>query len=74
MSTLMNRLSELCVMAAGPVWNYPERMAEISRWLMRFFVLVVLYRSCCGLVSSQYLPYVMYRLSLQAIKICSMSN
>ena len=42
MSTLMNRLSELCVMAAGPVWNYPERMAEISRWLMRFFVLVVL--------------------------------
>jgi len=29
-------------MAAGPVWNYPERMAEISRWLMRFFVLVVL--------------------------------
>lgn len=42
MSTLMNRLSELCAMAAGPVWNYPERMAEISRWLMRFFVLVVL--------------------------------
>lgn len=42
MSTLMNRLSDLTVVVFAPVWNYPERMREVTRWLMRFFVLALL--------------------------------
>ena len=42
MSAVMSRLSELMVVVAGPIWNYPERMDEISRWLVRIFALIVL--------------------------------
>jgi cell division protein FtsQ len=42
MSTAMSRLLDWLEIIAGPIWNYPERMAEISRWLIRFFVLIVL--------------------------------
>ena len=42
MSAVMSRLSELMAVVAGPIWNYPERMAEISRWLVRIFALIVL--------------------------------
>jgi len=37
----MRRLSELIAVAAAPIWNYPDRMLEISRWLIRFFVLAL---------------------------------
>lgn len=42
MNTLLRRSYELFTVAAGPIWNYPERMREISRWLMRFFMLALL--------------------------------
>ncbi len=37
----MRRLSELIAVAAAPIWNYPDRMLEISRWLIRFFMLAL---------------------------------
>ncbi|NCV65392.1 MAG: cell division protein FtsQ/DivIB, partial [Burkholderiaceae bacterium] len=39
--TMMQRISEGIGFVIAPVWNYPERMQEITRWLMRFFILAV---------------------------------
>jgi cell division protein FtsQ len=39
--TMMQRISEGIGFVIAPVWNYPERMQEITRWLMRFFILTV---------------------------------
>lgn len=38
----MQSVYELIAVVIAPVWNYPERMKEITRWLMRFFIFVIL--------------------------------
>lgn len=39
---VMQSLSELITMLSAPVWNFPDRMHEITRWLMRFFIFALL--------------------------------
>ena len=38
---LTERFSNLMTVLAAPIWNFPDRMQEITRWLMRFFVLAL---------------------------------
>jgi cell division protein FtsQ len=34
--------SSLIAVIGAPIWNFPDRMQEITRWLLRIFILVVL--------------------------------
>jgi cell division protein FtsQ len=46
MSALLNGLSEVISSLASPLWNYPERMQKLSRFLIRCFVVMV----CIGIL------------------------
>ncbi len=39
--TKLQRLSEVISLVIAPVWNHAQRMQEITRWLVRFLILVV---------------------------------
>ncbi|BEI42011.1 MULTISPECIES: cell division protein FtsQ/DivIB [unclassified Polynucleobacter] len=39
--TAIQRISDAINFAIAPVWNHAQRMQEITRWLMRFFILAV---------------------------------
>jgi len=43
MSSFMDRFGEIFAMLMSPLWNHPERMQKLSRFLMRcFFVMLVI--------------------------------
>lgn len=42
MSTIISRSFDLLAIVAAPLWNSPERMTQLSRWLMRAFIFMVL--------------------------------
>ena len=46
MSALLNGFGEVCASLASPLWNYPERMQKLSRFMMRCFVVMV----CVGIL------------------------
>jgi cell division protein FtsQ len=46
MSYFFSGLSEVFASLASPLWNHPERMQKLSRFLMRCFVLIV----CIGVL------------------------
>jgi cell division protein FtsQ len=46
MSYFLSGLGEVFTSLASPLWNYPERMQKLSRFLMRCFVLMV----CIGIL------------------------
>jgi cell division protein FtsQ len=46
MSYFLSSLGEVFTSLASPLWNYPERMQKLSRFLMRCFVLMV----CIGIL------------------------
>ena len=39
--TVMQRISEAIGFAIAPIWNHAQRMQEITRWLVRFFILAI---------------------------------
>jgi cell division protein FtsQ len=46
MGTFLNGLGEVFASLASPLWNYPERMQKLSRFLMRCFAIMV----CLGIL------------------------
>ena len=46
MSSLLSGFSEAFASLASPLWNYPERMQKLSRFLIRCFVLMI----CVGIL------------------------
>lgn len=46
MSTFLNWFGEVFVFMMSPLWNYPERMQKLSRFLMRCFAVMV----CVGIL------------------------
>ena len=46
MSSLLNGFGEACASLASPLWNHPERMQKVSRFLMRCFVAMI----CVGIL------------------------
>ena len=46
MSTFLNRFGEIFTSLMSPLWNYPERMKKVSRFLMRCFAVMV----CIGVL------------------------
>jgi cell division protein FtsQ len=46
MNSLLNGFGEAFALLASPIWNHPERMQKLSRFLMRCFVLVL----CIGIL------------------------
>ena len=46
MSSLLNGFGEACASLASPLWNHPERMQKVSRFLMRCFVAMI----CVGVL------------------------
>jgi cell division protein FtsQ len=46
MNAFLNGFSEVIASLASPLWNYPERMQKLSRFLMRCFVAMV----CVGIL------------------------
>jgi cell division protein FtsQ len=46
MNSLLNGFSEAFASLASPLWNYPERMQKLSRFLIRCFVLMI----CVGIL------------------------
>jgi cell division protein FtsQ len=41
MSSFMDRFGEIFAMLMSPLWNYPERMQKLSRFLMRCFAVLM---------------------------------
>ncbi|MBJ7380025.1 MAG: cell division protein FtsQ/DivIB [Polynucleobacter sp.] len=41
MMSILSRFIELFTMVMAPLWNYPERMYQMSRWLMRILLFAV---------------------------------
>ncbi len=41
LSSFLNRFGEVFTSLASPLWNYPERMKKLSRFLMRCFAVMV---------------------------------
>ena len=41
MSNFMDRFGEIFAMLMSPLWNYPERMQKLSRFLMQCFLVMV---------------------------------
>jgi cell division protein FtsQ len=41
MSNFMDRFGEIFAMLMSPIWNYPDRMQKLSRFLMRCFTVMV---------------------------------
>jgi cell division protein FtsQ len=46
MNSLLNGFGEACASLASPLWNHPERMQKVSRFLMRCFVAMI----CVGVL------------------------
>jgi len=46
MNSLLNGFGEACASLASPLWNHPERMQKVSRFLMRCFVAMI----CVGIL------------------------
>ena len=46
MSAFLNGFGEVLTSLASPLWNYPDRMQKLSRFLMRCFVVIV----CIGIL------------------------
>lgn len=46
MSAFLNGFGEVLTSLASPLWNYPDRMQKLSRFLMRCFVAIV----CIGIL------------------------
>ena len=46
MNTFLNGFGEVLTSLASPLWNYPDRMQKLSRFLMRCFVVIV----CIGIL------------------------
>jgi len=46
MSAFLNGFGEVLTSLASPLWNYPDRMQKLSRFLMRSFVVIV----CIGIL------------------------
>lgn len=46
MSAFLNGFGEVLTSLASPLWNYPDRMQKLSRFLMRCFVTIV----CIGIL------------------------
>lgn len=46
MSSLLNGFGEACASLASPLWNHPERMQKVSRFLIRCFVAMI----CVGIL------------------------
>jgi len=42
MSTLLDRFGDIFSVIMSPLWNYPERMQKLSRFLMRCFIMLLL--------------------------------
>jgi cell division protein FtsQ len=42
MSTLLDRFGDIFSVIMSPLWNYPERMQKLSRFLMRCFIVLLL--------------------------------
>jgi len=42
MSTLLDRFGDIFSIIMSPLWNYPERMQKLSRFLMRCFIVMLL--------------------------------
>ena len=42
MSTLLDRFGDIFSAIMAPLWNYPERMQKLSRFLMRCFIVLLL--------------------------------
>ena len=41
MSNFMDRFGEIFAMLISPLWNYPERMQKLSRFLMQCFAVML---------------------------------
>jgi len=46
MNSLLNGFGEACASLASPLWNHPERMQKVSRFLIRCFVAMI----CVGIL------------------------
>lgn len=46
LSSFLNGFGEACASLASPLWNYPERMQKLSRFLMRCFAVMM----CIGVL------------------------
>ena len=43
MSNFMDRFGEIFAMLMSPIWNYPDRMQKLSRFLLRCFVVMMVF-------------------------------
>ena len=41
MSTLLDRFGDIFSVIMSPLWNHPERMQKLSRFLMRSLIVIV---------------------------------
>jgi len=43
MSNFMDRFGEIFAMLMSPIWNYPDRMQKLSRFLLRCFLMMMVF-------------------------------